>query len=265
MPGMTTILFDSIPLKDMDPSALTMAIFEEIGPIPGIDGVRVSTAMSAASYLHLHQTRANRKGLPRTSYIEHPLRGALRVLRWGVSSEAIVIGVILHDTVEDCLERILGGFVPGDWTGLNETAQRELAYRWIATQFGQGAVDLVRSLTNPVATGEPLTKSQKRVKYAADVAAKISGNPEAFIGKFTDFMDNAGGLHHNAVEGNEAMVAHLAAKYGPVVRIFQDELSANGPAIRALVSADGYADIELRLSTLAGRLGALAGLHGDRP
>lgn len=259
---MTTTLFASVPLKDMDPSALTMAIFDEIREIPTIDTVKVSAAISAASYLHLHQTRANRKGLPRTSYIEHPLRGGLRALRWGAISEALLVGVVLHDTVEDCLQRILDAFVSGDWSGLNETAQRELAYRWIAREFSLEASELVRSLTNPVTTGEVLTKDQKREKYAADVAAKIRGNAVAFIGKLIDFMDNAGGLHHNAVEGNEEMVAHLVAKYHPVVAIFQAELAANSDAIRALVSEEGSADIELKLSMLAGRLGALAGLYG---
>lgn len=258
---MTTTLFASVALKDMDPSALTMAIFDDIRGLP-IDTVKVSAAISAASYLHLHQTRANRKGLPRTSYIEHPLRNSLRVLRWGISSEAILVSVVLHDTVEDCLDRILDAFVPGDWSGLNETARRELAYRWITREFGAEASELVRSLTNPVATGENLSKAQKRENYAADVAKKIRGNAGAFIGKLADFMDNAGGLHHNAVEGNEAMIGHLTQKYFPVVAIFQAELAANGAAIRALVSEEGYADIELKLSMLAGRLGALAGLYG---
>ncbi|WP_230854491.1 hypothetical protein [Arthrobacter terrae] len=259
---MTTTLFDNVPLKDMDPSALTMAIFADIRNIPSIDNAKVSSAISAAAYLHLHQTRANRKDLPRTSYIEHPLRNTVRVLRWGVASEAILTGIILHDTVEDCLTRILGAFVPGDWSGLNETAQRELAYGWIAGEFGQESSDLVRSLTNPVTEVEHLTKAQKRENYAVGVAAKIRGNAGAFIGKFTDFMDNAGGLHHNAVGGNEQMISHLIAKYHPLVAIFQTELNTNKDAIRALVSAAGYADIELKLSVLGRRLGALAGLYG---
>lgn len=262
IPGMTTTLFDSVPLKDMDPSALTMAIFSDIRDIPSIDGVKVSTAISAASFFHLNQTRANRKGFPRTAYIEHPLRNALRVLRWGVSSEAVLISVVLHDTVEDCLDRILTSFVPGCHVGIGPEAQRELAYRWIAGEFGQEASDLVRSLTNPLATGEQLTKARKREKYAADVAQKIRGNAGAVIGKLADFMDNAGGLHHNAVDGNERMIQHLTAKYHPVVAIFEAELAANSDAIRALVSEEGYADIELKLSLLARRLGALAGLSG---
>ncbi|MFB9714092.1 hypothetical protein [Arthrobacter methylotrophus] len=259
---MTTTLFDRVPLKDMDPSALTMAIFADIKDIPSIDGVKVSTAISAASFFHLNQTRANRKGFPRTAYIEHPLRNSLRVLRWGVTSEPILVSVILHDTVEDSLDRILESFVPGCHVGIDLATQRELAYAWIAGEFGQETSDLVRSLTNPVPTGENLTKAQKRELYAANVAAKIRGNAGAFIGKFADFMDNAGGLHHNAVDGNEIMVGHLVQKYHPMVAIFEAELASNSDAIRALLSMGGYNDIELRLSVLAGRLGALAGLYG---
>lgn len=263
MPAMTTTLFDSIPLKDMDPSALTMAIFGEIRPVPGIDTVNVSKAISAASYLHLHQTRANRKGLPRTSYIEHPLRGALRVLRWGVTSESVLVGVLLHDTVEDCLDRILDTFVPGFHVGIGEAARRELAYSWMAGEFGAGATDLVRSLTSPVPTGEPVTKARKREQYAADVTAKIRGNAGAFIGKFADFADNAGSLHYNAVGGNERMVAHLAAKYYPVVDIFENELRASSGSISGLVSPEGYADIQRKLAALDVRLAHLTTLYPD--
>lgn len=262
MPGMTTTLFDSVPLKDMDPSALTMAIFSEIGPLPSIDGVKVSVAISAASYFHLNQTRANRKGLPRTSYIEHPLRNGLRVLRWGVTSEAILVGVLLHDTVEDCLDRILDAFVPGLHVGIGELARRELAYEWIGKEFSPAASSLVRALTNPVATKERLTKSQKRERYALHVSAAIDGDAAAFIGKLSDFMDNAGGLHHNAVDGNEAMVGHLAIKYGPVVAIFQAELAASSDAIRSLVSEAGLTDMKEKLSGLSGRLRDLAERYG---
>lgn len=256
MPGMTSTLFDDVPLKDMDPAALVMTIMDDVGHLP-VDGVKVSQAISAASFLHLHQTRANRKGLPRTSYIEHPLRGALRALRWGVESEAVIVGIILHDTVEDCLDRLLNAFVPGVYTGIGEEAQRELAYTWISTTFGSDASALVRSLTNPPATRERLTKDQKRERYAAHVQAAIAGDAEAFIGKFTDFMDNAGGLHHNAVEGNEGMIAHLSRKYFPVVALFKEELDSNYSAVRALVSAEGYADIEQKLGVLETRLGGL--------
>lgn len=249
--------FALVPLKDMDPSALSMAVLAEAASIPGMDERAVARAIAVASYLHLNQTRANRGSFARTAYIEHPLRNALRALRWGVSDEQVIIGILLHDTVEDCLERLLDAYAPGRRDHLSIEDRRDRALTWIGHQFGTRSAGLVLALTNPVSGPVQLSKAQKREQYAAHVAVAIAEDAEAFIGKFTDFMDNAGGLHHNLVPGNEGMVIHLAAKYGPVVDIFRRELETNHGNIMALVSQRGLDEITAKLGTLKGRLSAL--------
>lgn len=103
--GMTvTSFFADTPLKHMDGAALALAIQEAFPS----DSVR--RALAAASFLHRNQTRASRASLPRTAYIDHPLRGALRVIRWGVTNEDIIVAIILHDTAEDCAAEIASVF-----------------------------------------------------------------------------------------------------------------------------------------------------------
>lgn len=249
--------FAAVPLKDMDPSALSMAILADAAAIPGMDERNIARAITAASFLHLNQMRANRGRFAATAYIEHPLRNSLRALRWGVTDEAVIVGILLHDTIEDCLDRILDAYAPGPRSTLSVQEQRERGYAWISRDFSPAAADLVRALTNPVPGPERLSKEQKREQYASHVAHAIRGDAAAFIGKFADFQDNAGGLHHNNVPGNEGMVAHLAAKYGPVVDVFTAELEANHGNIMALVSQQGLDEITTKLGSLKGRLSAL--------
>lgn len=70
--GMTSP-FKGVPLKDLDPASLTLAIAAEAARIPTLDQGAVMEAMTVASFLHRNQTRANRKTFERTPYIEHPL------------------------------------------------------------------------------------------------------------------------------------------------------------------------------------------------
>lgn len=250
-------LFAETPLKEMDPSALSQAIMHKAAAA-GMDLDRVAEAIDAATYLHLGQTRANRGPFARTPYIEHPLRGGLRVLRWGVTAEHILLAILLHDVVEDCLDRLLARFVPGDHSGLDILAKRHLAYSWIASRFGAGTARIVDALTNPPGGEGQKSRAEKNADYLRHVRFAVTDDAEVFIGKLIDFDDNAGGLHHNAVPGNEKMVGRLAVKYGPVADVFAMEFARNGNAIRALVSEDGFATITTKMTSIKGRLVGLA-------
>lgn len=253
--GMNT-LFAETPLKEMDPSALSQAIMHKAEEA-GMNLARVAEAIDAATYLHLGQTRANRGPFSRTPYIEHPLRGSLRALRWGVTAEHIILAILLHDVVEDCLERLLARFVPGDHAHLDINGRRSLAYGWIASRFDTGTARIVKALTNPPAgTGEK-TRAEKNADYRLHVKVEITDDAEVFIGKLIDFDDNAGGLHHNAVPGNEKMVGRLAVKYGPVADVFAVEFIRNLAAIAALVSEDGLATITRKMTGIKARLTGL--------
>lgn len=245
----TTSMFAQIPLKDMDGAALALAIQE------AFPSEAVRRALAAASFLHRNQTRANRGTLPRTAYIEHPLRGSLRAIRWGVSNEDIIVAIILHDVPEDCAAEIASVFRGSP--GASPEQARGLAFAWLIDEFGLEVARLVRAVTNPLPGKEKLTKEHKRRQYAEHVKAAITDDAAAFIVKMIDYADNASGLHHNAVEGNTGMVAHLAAKYGPLADIFAAEYRTN-PGIGALVSDAGFAEIGAKIERTRERLLTLA-------
>lgn len=249
-------LFADTPLKVMDPSALAQAIMHEAAAA-GLDLTVVADAIDVATYLHLHQTRANRGPFSRTPYIEHPLRNALRALRRGVTAQHLIVGILLHDTVEDCLDRMLAAFVPGDHSELDTAAKRVLAFAWITSRFSAGASRVVAKLTNPLGDGAVQTRAEQIAGYNEHVELSILGDADAFVGKFMDFEDNAGGLHHNAVPGNEKMVAKRACKYLPTCDVFIAELGRNAAAIRALVSAEGFDEIAAKLPAIKSRLAGL--------
>lgn len=230
-------------MKSLDSGGLAMAILNEVSVFDP-DGLKtVMDALSTATYLHRNQTRANRAGLPRTPYSEHPLRNALRVLREGVTDLDIVVAVILHDTVEDCARDIVEdyrGFRAAQWT---PGQLREAALGWTEGTFGAEVRRLVEAVSNPLTDTTKLSREAKNTLYAAHVAAAIHNDAAVFLVKLTDFVDNAAGLHHNAAGigagVNDGMVSRLAAKYLPVAEIFEAELAANYGAIMALVSAEG--------------------------
>lgn len=249
-------LFAETPLKVMDPSALAQATMHRAAAA-GLDLAVIADAIDVATYLHLGQTRANRGPFTRTPYIEHPLRNTLRALRKGVTAQHVIVGILLHDTVEDCLPRLLAAFVPGDHSGLDVTGQRELAYGWISSRFGAGASRIVDKLTNPSGDGTVLPRPERIAGYNLHVKLGIFDDAEVYIAKFVDWEDNAGGLHHNAVPGNEKMVWNLANKYVPTADIFSAELARNSAAIRDLVSESGYAEIAAKLPVVKTRLTGL--------
>lgn len=249
-------------LKDLDSGALTVAILDAVGTINPAGTDLISEAIGAATYLHRGQTRANRAGMPRTPYSEHPLRNALRALRQGVTDLDIITAIILHDVIEDCARAIVSEYLDMDTAKMGEQHLRVLAYDWMDAAFGANVTRLVRAVTNPLATGPKQPREVTNLRYANHVQDAIRDNAEVFIVKFVDFVDNAVGLHHN-VSGlgagvNDAMAARLAAKYQPLIHIFEAELASNYGEIMTYVSAEG---IDMMISHLASAKNTLPGLQ----
>lgn len=209
-----------MPLKNLDSAGLAIALQESVRAYPEhFDFDKVYKAIAAATYLHVKQTRANRGNLPRTPYIEHPLRNAIRLVRWGCLSQDIIIATILHDTVEDGAVRICRDEYGLDVKTLTESEMRARAFQYIESEFGEEVCRLVAGVTNGLFAGNE-TKEEKRIIYANHVR-KVIADPDIFLVKFSDFVDNAAGLYHNDIKANEEKVIHLAAKYLPVVDIFE--------------------------------------------
>jgi (p)ppGpp synthase/HD superfamily hydrolase len=210
-----------------------------------------------ATFLHRHQTRANRKNLPRTPYIEHPLRNALRSVRWGCADQDVIVAAIMHDTVEDCAPDILTHYVGHPEPELlSEAERREVALGWMLRDFGPEVARIVEAVSNPLRDESGMSKERKRELYAEHVAEAIRADAKVFVVKFADFVDNALGLPHNAVEGNEGMIERLALKYLPVASVFEREYEAN-PDIRKMIGDEGHTLIGEQIAEAKTKLTAL--------
>lgn len=210
--------WSEIPLKEMDPGALTMALLDasqdeyiEWGTSSRGDFHR---AINAASFWHRDQTRKNRAGFPVTPYIEHPLRGALRAYRWGCNDGETLTAIVLHDTIEDCAPKITGN------SDLDPHESREKATEKITEIFGPEVSRIVEGVSNPIPMRK-MTKAEKREAYCQHLR-EVLDDPKVFLTKFTDFADNAGGLHHNYIPGQEGMVTSMHTKYSMAMPIFKE-------------------------------------------
>ncbi|OYO13114.1 hypothetical protein CGZ98_06100 [Enemella evansiae] len=227
---------EEIPLKAMDSALLTVEVLGRTSPDAR---PRVEAALGAAAMLHRTQTRANRGDLPRTPYIEHPLRNAARIQRWGVDDPSILTAALLHDVVEDGAAEAahtVAAAYPGH-------TDQEKTLAWITDAFGPETSRIVRAVTNPPKTpSEPAAERAR--SYQQHVAASIAGDPAVLLVKAADFADNAGSLHHNlsSVE-DPSFFAKRVAKYQPLTPVFQaavDDALARGrlaPQVGAAMTA----------------------------
>lgn len=235
-----------VPMKELDSGCLTLAILTHVEQFHDADKIRY--ALNTAAYLHRHQTRANRKNLPRTPYIEHPLRNTLRLLRWDVIDTDIIIASILHDTVEDCLPEFLSIIIDISLEDADLQIQREAVYSWLTTTFSKNVSLTVRAVTNPEFP-EHRTLEQKRVDYFEHVVKTLNGTTAAFLVKLADFVDNATGLYHNDIPANRQRVVNLAKKYLPVADVFIAQLPFHSMSDEA--RADILAKLEFTRISLA--------------
>lgn len=240
-----TSALQSVRLKEMDSGALTLALLGDIRRLEkegAVDYDTVLSALDAATFLHLDQTpRGNRKNLPRTPYIEHPLRNTIRAIRWGCKDQDVLVATLLHDTVEDCSDKIISYYLGrDDVDSLSEDEKRELALGWVKDEFGPEVHHLVHAVSNEVDGGsKKKSEQEKHAEYASHVRDTIHGDAKVFVVKFADYVDNAVGLHHNNIEGNREAVSRRARKYLPVVVIFENEYESN-EEIREIVDEKGY-------------------------
>lgn len=218
----------SIPLKEMDAAVLTYAILD-IASENMLNRDRINYAIKLAAYLHRNDYRRNRGPLPKTHYIEHPLRNTLRLMRWGVLDEDIIVASILHDTVEDHGLTIVREFTnhtvdfedDSKHTVEEDVTVMKLALEYVKNVFGARVAYIVDGVSNrPFVPG--LTKNEKRAAYAQHVIESIAQDVAIFWVKLSDFVDNAIGLYHNNISENSGMIAHLALKYAPLVPVFQE-------------------------------------------
>ncbi|WP_181065347.1 HD domain-containing protein [Rathayibacter rathayi] len=200
----------------------------------------VRPARALACYLHRNDTRMQRANLPRTPYIEHPLRNTLRLLRWSVTDEVTLTAALLHDTVEDEAFELASTFA-NDPTDDEEQA-RVIAFAYLAGAFSPEVATAVRHMSNPI-TPAGLPRSRRVDQYIEHVRQELT-DPRFVLLKATDLVDNAAGLRHNVDWADPTTIGNdkarnLAAKYEQPVAIITGRLRDVDEKLHALLPDEG--------------------------
>ncbi|WP_185447054.1 HD domain-containing protein [Kribbella qitaiheensis] len=201
----------------------------------------ITSAAAMASFLHRRQTRFVRGRLPWVPYVEHPLRVALRLMRWGVRDPEVVAAALLHDVVEDCSGELLSVF----------GCQGETTLCCLARLYGDGTAEYVHQVTNPDAVVD-------LESYQIHVTALAWSRTPAVLIKASDLKDNAGSIPYQLGYGEDERMLRLLRKYLPCVREIAGALSAMGLETASEFSWSAAAADLCRLTT---ELEELAGEH----
>lgn len=243
-----------VDLKLMDADDLALNLIN-LAPRVGISKNEMSQLIRITTFLHFGQRRRNRGKHASTPYIEHPLRVATRLVRAGIKEPVIIKAAVLHDTIEDG-SKIFSENFGGNHTDENE-ARKELA-AFLVKNFGKETVDLVWGLTNEIpetnttAVNIPLTRRQKYETYLQKVKEEIADNDKVAVVKCSDFMDNAGSLHHTDLPKYEKVTFNQACKYKPLCEVIKNNIERNPhiPENTKKVWIDRLTKIERTLDTI---------------
>jgi len=223
---MLSTIYPRVPLKEMDGAMLAYELSREIDRVVAdpIDRDMITSAAMLATHLHRNQTRRVRHGLPRTPYIEHPLRNALRLIRWGVAgtSPVRIAEALLHDVVEDRAKEIIETYLhESRRTHVELTDLRSVhfaALDWLGESYSQRlsqAIDLVSN--RPDSSADDY---RYHIERLAQLVIDGDGKPalDALLVKASDLVDNAGSLRHQLAAGDDPItIERLARKYRPVL------------------------------------------------
>ncbi|GAA3138284.1 hypothetical protein GCM10010530_68100 [Kribbella aluminosa] len=234
--------FPQVPLKQMDPSMLVFELGREVHRLMPESSELITSAATMAAFLHRRQTRFVRGRLPWVPYIEHPLRVALRLMRWGVRDPEVLAAALLHDVVEDCSEELLRIF----------GRQDETAPGCLARLFGDGTAQHVHQVTNPAAVVD-------LESYQIHMTALAWLRTPAVLIKASDLKDNAGSIPYQLGYGQDERMLRLLRKYLPCVREVARGLSAMGQEATSefawSAAAADLCRLTAELEELAGGLG----------
>jgi len=145
-------------------------------------------------------------------YLNHPLRVAIRIIRYyGIRDVDVVTAALLHDAVEDHPEE-LAGRTTGTQTELTEAALDAVSRR-----FNPRVAALIRSVTNP----EYDPRRDRHEQYREHVAESLDRDPWARVIKLSHFTDNGVGVVHTTPDKARS----AATKYRPLVPKLRDLVS----------------------------------------
>lgn len=209
-------------LKRLDAAELSQTFIKEATQA-GFDETAIRSSVGLATILHAHQKRGNRGEHSSTPYIEHPLRNSLRLVRWGVKDQDVIVAATLHDTVEDGSKQYVEKF---EGREPDEPEARKALGEHIRKTYGREVHRIVMGVTNdyvPKDEARNKTREQKNKEYFDHVSSNIKNDRGVYLVKLSDFVDNASSLHHNDVPGSKFKVGPRASKYAPMVPVFKRE------------------------------------------
>lgn len=212
-------------LKEMDADGLARDLLDRLSDFVD-DPEFYSRTLEFTSVLHAHQKRRNRMNHATTPYIEHPLRVTLRLTKGGVRDESTIRAAMLHDSLEDGSIPFVKKFT--DENTEDESEAREIMGRFITRLYGEDTNRIVQGVTNPLVDEETKatqTADEKNRAYYEHLKESVQSDKRIALVKMSDFIDNAGSLHHTDVPGQEAKTLKQAKKYLPCVDVFLDDLA----------------------------------------
>ena len=158
----------------------------------------------------LHKDQARRPS--GESYDNHVVRVASRIINdFGVIDEDLFIIGLLHDAVEDQLEKLTG----------TSQASRDDAYTLLEHHYSKRVSDAIKGLSNTEEYERTENRTKRNKLYVDHVLHECTTNTDCFIVKLSDFFDNAMQLQHNTT--NESRVKG-AVKYLPLFDYFSQTL-----------------------------------------
>lgn len=209
--------FPLLSLKKMDPSMLLFELNNVTSRMSEDDARMVTSAAELASYLHRDQRRYVRDDMPAVPYIEHPLRNALRIARWGSRDAELLTIALLHDVVEDCAPELIE--IEGITVAPNATKRVvqdhaiSVLNSYYSPRVGESVAKLTNGFHNP------------KAKYL-DHVKTMSSDRNFLLVKASDLHDNAGSLKHQVNGMDASKITKRIDKYTPAVEVVLDALQA---------------------------------------
>jgi len=181
------------------------------------DREKIFNALDLMLFLHCDQ----KDRIDGNPYVIHPLEVADDLVnKYEIDDADLVIGALLHDSVEDQAHKLLSmDSVDEDLEKLDEEELQKLAIAKIDDIYGERVAKMIKGLTNPdfnqmmkEEKRKGIKTGRKRIFYKKHVS-EIIENPDVFVIKLSDFIRNAG----NIPKGKKKE-EHLIKRYGPVIK-----------------------------------------------
>lgn len=244
---------DRSTLKSLTSDELRNVLIEEAVEV-GLDRAIIAKAARFAKELHLGQFRSAPPWEERPPYIVHPLRNAIRTIRWGSRDRTAVLSAILHDVVEDSAEKYCDNHAIAY---ADPHAARDILLSRIRKDYGAHVANAVLKLSNPHQEPEDrakMTEEERVNDYVDHVRESIANDSTVLLVKLSDLHDNAAGLIHVAFPGREKQTRKQANKYIKTMPVFREELERNplGDPVLRRSALQSIVLIEDRLNAILG-------------